>query len=69
MNNLLTPAAAARLLGVSRRQVANYIAAGLLPAENLGAVGRGARYVLRREDVDAYAAAPRAKGGRPKKGS
>jgi excisionase family DNA binding protein len=69
VNQLLTPAAAATLLGVKRRQVANYIAAGLLPAENLGGTGHGARYVLRREDVEAFAAAPRAKGGRPRKGS
>ena len=67
MNQLLTPAAAATLLGVKRRQVANYIAAGLLPATNLGSEGRGARYVLRREDVEAFAAAPRATGGRPRK--
>ena len=67
--NLIPPAAAAKLLGVTRRQVANYIAAGLLPAENLGGTGRGARYVLCREDVEAFAAAPRAKGGRPRKGS
>jgi excisionase family DNA binding protein len=67
--NLLTPAAAASLLGVTRRQVANYIAAGILPAVNLGGTGHGARYVLRREDVEAFAAAPRARGGRPRKGS
>jgi len=68
MNNLLTPATVAVILGVTRRQVVNYIAAGLLPAVNLGGTGHGARYVLRREDVEQFAAAPRARGGRPRKG-
>jgi excisionase family DNA binding protein len=65
-NDLLTPARAAALLGVSRRRVAEFIASGRLPAVNLGGEGRGARYVLRREDVERFAAETR-KPGPPRK--
>jgi excisionase family DNA binding protein len=65
-DNLLTPARAAALLGISRRRVAEFIASGRLPAVNLGGDGRGARYVLRREDVERFAAEKRHEG-RPKK--
>lgn len=64
--DLLTPARAAALLGVSARRVLQFIAAGRLPAENVGSDGRGARYVLRREDVEAFAANVR-RDGRPRR--
>lgn len=63
---LLTPAAAAALLGLSRRRVLAYIAAGDLPAENIGsATARGARWVLRRADVETFAQKPRRPAHRP----
>jgi len=64
--DLLSPHQAAALLGVSRRRVRDFIADGRIAAVNLGGAGRGARYVLRRGEVERFAALQR-RGGRPVK--
>jgi len=64
--DLLSPQQAAAIIGVSRRRVRDFIAAGRIAAVNLGGAGRGARYVLRRDEVERFAALGR-RGGRPVK--
>lgn len=64
--DLLTPARAAALLGVSTRRVLDFIKTGRLPAQNIGGVGRGARYVIKRADAEHLASKQR-QPGRPRK--
>lgn len=62
MDNYLTTAQAAELLGMDRSAVLRAIRQGRLPATRYGP-----RVVLvKRDDVDAYRAMPRHAGGRPR---
>jgi excisionase family DNA binding protein len=58
---LLTIPQAAALLGMHRAAAFRAVQAGRLPAVRVGGV-----WVLRRADVEAYRAAPKHAGGRPK---
>ena len=61
VEDLLTVAQAAAILGMRARSVRTAIAAGRLRATRLGPRA----IVLRRQDVEAYRATPRHPGGRP----
>jgi hypothetical protein len=65
-DDLLTPKAAAAIIGIERRQVLNHIKAGRLLAVNLGTdEPHGARYFVKRADAEAFAKIDRKPGPKP----
>ena len=64
MSNTLTVRDAAHLLGLSRQRVFQLIRSGRLPAR-VQTVSRQT-YLIAREDLERFAAAPKPKGGRVK---